>query len=146
MSRSKITSTSKDLITDDGSVLVSLVQGEQIHLSFTLGWLTNISSYTITAKVVEANNLGDGVKPTTIAVTPQITNLPIIENLDADNQFKLVLPQTLSFDWAVQPTPDKPTYGFMDIEVRDTGVGDLQQVWKPVRGLIEMRYSPNEQV
>lgn len=50
MARSKITSASKDLITDDGSVLVSVIKGEQIHLNITLAWLTNIADYTILQK------------------------------------------------------------------------------------------------
>lgn len=43
MARSKINSASKDLITDDGSVLVSVVEGEQIHMDVTLNWLTNLT-------------------------------------------------------------------------------------------------------
>jgi len=146
MSRSKITSSSKDLVTDDGSVLFSVVQGEQLHFSFTLGWLTNISDYTIVAKVIEGNNIGDGAKPLTVSDNPAIITLPILEKDDTDNQFKLVIPSSLTNEWATQPTPDKPVYGFMDVEVQDTGLGNLQQIWKPIRGLIEIRFSPTEQV
>ena len=63
MARSKITSASKDLISDDGAVLVSVIKGEQIHLNLTLSWLTNISNYEIFSKVVEANNDGAGTIP-----------------------------------------------------------------------------------
>jgi len=144
MARSKITSSSKDLISDDGAVLVSVIQGEQIHLNLTLNWLTNISNYTLVCKVVEGDNDGLGTKPEAVANTPVISLLPILDNTDEDNQLLIVIPETLSIDWAVQPTPNKPTYGYIDLEVRDSGVGDRQQVWKPFRGLIEVRYSPTE--
>lgn len=43
MPRTAIRAKSTDIITDDGSVLVSVVKGEQIHLTFTLGWLTDLT-------------------------------------------------------------------------------------------------------
>ena len=54
MPRSKITSKSQDLITDDGSIIASIVYGEQTRINITTSWITNLSGYTITAKVVEA--------------------------------------------------------------------------------------------
>lgn len=145
MSRSKITSPSKDLVTDTGSVLFSMVEGEQFHFSLTLQWLTNISQYTITAKVVEANNDGLGTIPSEVATTPTITTLPTLETSDSDNVFKLVIPSDLIANWAVRPKPNASVYGFMDLEIKDTGTEHEQQIWKPVRGLIEVLYSPTEQ-
>ncbi len=144
MARSKITSPSKDLIKDDGSVLLSLVQGEQIHLNLTLGWLTNISDYTLSCKVVEALNDGTGHVPKAVKPNGVVTNIEILDNLDADNQFLLVLPESLINQWSVKPTPGSPVYGYIDLEVKDTGVGNRQQIWKPLRGLIEVLYSPTE--
>jgi len=144
MARSKITSSSQDLISDDGAVLVSVVQGEQVHLNLTLNWLTNISDYTLVCKVVEGLNDGAGTNPTEVALSPAITTIDLLDTVDTDNQFILVIPETLGSDWLVQPTPNKPSYGFIDLEIRDTGIGSRQQVWKPFRGLIEVRYSPTE--
>jgi hypothetical protein len=144
MARSRITSPSKDLIKDNGSVLLSIVQGEQIHLNLTLGWLTNISSYTITCKVVEALNDGTGNVPTAVRTNGVVTNITLLDTTDTDNEFLLVVPETLSNNWTVQPSPNKPVYGYIDLEVKDTGVGARQQIWKPLRGLIEILYSPTE--
>ena len=58
MARSRINSASKDIIDDNGAVLISLIKGEQIHMDMTLNWLTNLSNYTITVKVVEADMSG----------------------------------------------------------------------------------------
>jgi len=144
MARSSITSASKDLISDNGAILASIVDGEQIQLELTLNWLTNLTGYTLKATVIEANNLGDGKIPTTVKVGGVITQLPIVDDVTTDNTFKLILPEELISTWSVQPSPDRPVYGFMELEVRDPGIGNLKQICKPVRGLVEVLYSPTE--
>lgn len=145
MPRSKITSSSKDLITDDGAILASVIHGEQTRLDIVVGWLTNLSNYTITAKVVEGNNTqGSGEKPVAAEVGGAIITLPIIDTVVTDNQFDIVIPQTLIDTWATTPEPDKPIYGFIGLEIQDSGAGNAQQIWKPMRGLVEVLYSPTE--
>ena len=144
MARSKITSASQDLISDNGSILASIVDGEQIHLEVTLNWLTNLSNYTLKVTVIEALNAGDGKIPTAVRPGGTISQLPIIDTLTTDNIFKIVFPEELISAWTVQPTPDKPVYSFVELEVRDPGTGNDKQIWKPVRGLVEVLYSPTE--
>ena len=145
MPRSKITSKSQDLITDDGSIIASIVHGEQTRINITASWLTNLSGYTITAKVVEGDNVQDsGIIPGTARETPVVTTLPILDTTPTDNIFDIVIPQDLINTWDTFPAPDKPIYGFIDLEIADTGTGNNQQIWKPMRGLIEVRYSPTE--
>jgi hypothetical protein len=145
MARSSITSTSKDIITDDGSVLVSVIKGEQVRLNITLGWITNLAGYTILCKVVEGNNDGEGTKPTLAATSsPQITTLATIDTTTTDNIFDIVVPHDLCDNWDFQPLPGKPVYGFIGLQVSDTGSGSAQQIFKPFRGLVEVLYSPTE--
>lgn len=147
MPRSPIRAKTTDVITDDGSVLVSVAQGEQIHLTFTLGWLTDLTGYTLTAKVVEgANQAGDleEVPFQEESSTKVVTTLPIIDADESDNTFKVVITDDFADAWDVQPTPDDPVYGFFALSVADTGSGDNQQIFVPVRGLIEVRYNPVE--
>ena len=145
MPRSKITSKSQDLITDDGSIIASIVHGEQTRINITASWLTNLAGYTITAKVVEGDNVQDsGAIPATARDTPVVITLPILDTTPTDNIFDIVIPQDLVNTWNTFPAPDKPIYGFIDLEIADTGVGNNQQIWKPMRGLIEVRYSPTE--
>lgn len=149
MARSRINSRSKDLIKDNGAVLVSVVEGEQIHMDITLNWITNLSSHTLLAKVVEADMTGeldnDGL-PTVVKSGGVITTLPIIDSDPSDNTFKIVIPDDLSATWTTQPSPNNPSYGWIGLEVADGGVGDNQQIWKPFRGLVEVLYSPSEEV
>ena len=148
MPRSPIRSAGKDLITDDGSVIVSVAKGEQLHLAFTLEWLSDLTGYTITAKVVESLNVAlDGTEvPFSEAVTPQIATLDVIDETVSDNSFKVVIPENLADSWDVQPTPDDPVYGYFALSVADTGSGSAQQIFVPVRGLIEVRYNPLETI
>jgi len=145
MARSKISSRAIDLITDDGSVIASIVHGEQLRLNVTASWLTNLSGYVLTATVVEGDNQQDsGLVPATARSTPVVTDLAIIDTTPTDNIFDIVIPQDLINSWDTYPAPDKPVYGFIDLEIADPGVGDAQQIWKPLRGLVEVRYSPTE--
>jgi len=148
MARSKINSRSKDLIDDNGSVLVSVVEGEQIHMNITLNWLTNLGDYTMTAKIVEADSSGlDYTKdelPTREQTGGQVTTLEIIDSDPTDNNFQIVIPENLVDAWTTQPAPEQPAYGWIGLEVRDAGVGKYAQVWKPMRGLVEVLYSPSE--
>jgi len=144
MGRSRITSPSKDTIADDGTALISLVDGEQIQIEITVSWITNLSSSTITAKVVEGDNDGTGTVPTAAKVGGVVTSLSIIDVDPTDNLFKIVIPETLIDSWEQQPSPNGPVYGFIGLEIDDGGVGTAKQVWKPLRGLIEVLYSPSE--
>lgn len=147
MARSPIRAKTIDSINDNGAVLYSVAQGEQIHLNFTLNWLTDLTGYTIVAKVVEgANQFGDLDEAPfhEETSTKVVTSLPIIDADPSDNTFKVVITDDFSDTWDVQPTPDDPVYGFFAISVADTGIGDNQQIFVPVRGMIEVRYNPVE--
>jgi hypothetical protein len=147
MARSNITSRSKDLITDDGSVIVSVVQGEQTRINVTLGWLTNLTGYTLTAKVVEGeNSQGTGAVPTDPLTGGSVQTLTILDSTITDNIFEIVIPETLIDTWVTTPEPDQPIYGYLELEVADIGVGVEKLIWKPLRGLVQVRYSPTEAV
>ena len=147
MARSRINSASKDLIGDDGAILLSVVEGEQIQIDMTLSWLTSLQDYTVTVKIVEADMTGvaSGSYPTAIKVGGQVTELSVIDATVTDNTFKIVIPENLIDSWTTQPTPQSPTYGWIGVEVRDPGVGTARQIWKPFRGLVEVLYSPSEE-
>jgi hypothetical protein len=68
MARSKLTDPALDAMSDSGSVLWSLIQGEQLEFTVSLDFLTDVSSgYTFEAVAVEALNVdGQTSKPTTI--------------------------------------------------------------------------------
>jgi len=144
--RTRITSQSHDAITDDGNALFSLVNGEQLHIEVSLSWFTSLNGCTITPKVIEGDNSDLGTKPTVAATSPTITTLDIIDADINDNKFKIVFPQDLISSWTASPLPNKPVYGFFGLEIADNNTGNAQQIWKPVRGMVEVLYSPTEVV
>lgn len=153
MARKRINSKSKDLIKGQGAVLVSVIDGEQTRISLTAGWLTTLAGYTITAKIVEADTSSldhfavdkDDRLPLTPQAGGQVVTVPVIDTDVNDNVFEIVIPDELTAGFTTQPLPEKPAYGWIGVEIADTGVGDLQQKWKPFRGLVEILYSPSEQ-
>ena len=144
--RANIRGKDKDVITDDGAVIISIAQGEQRHIQVQPAWITSLTGYTISAQAVEAANAsGDTITvPLAEADNPTITPLVIIDDDPSDNLFKVVLPASLADNYAVQPTPDDPVYAFFAYSLADTGSGNGQQIFVPVRGVIEIRYNPLE--
>lgn len=153
MARKRINSKSKDLVSGPGTILVSVIDGEQIRIALTAGWLTNLSGYTITAKAVEADSSQldhfaedkDDRLPLTPQAGGQVVTLPVIDSDVTDNAFEIVIPENITDGFTTMPLPEKPSYAWIGVEIADTGVGNNQQIWKPFRGLVEILYSPTEQ-
>jgi len=67
MARDRITSARKDLISDKGSILLSIVRGEQMELPIILDFLTVAdTNYNYEAVIVEGSNDGLGTYPAAI--------------------------------------------------------------------------------
>lgn len=139
MARSSINNTTKSAIEDNGSIDLAVVDGEQLQLSMQAEWLTDLTSYTITAKYQEADMSADPVIPLVGGATG---TLPILDDDVSDNLFRLVLPDDLADGWVTQPILGQPSQAFVEISIADSGQGDQQQIWKPVRGLISVYFSP----
>lgn len=157
MARSSISAANLQVGTDDGAVLISLIKGEQPHMLIELDWLTSLAGYDIHARLVECVTVEgkptDEIGGVTRLLTKQ--NGYIIDEAPTDNKFVMVMPYDLCAGLAQQPTPAYPAYMFIDLEIGTAGTGNLanpigqtvlpsQQVWKPLRGLVEIRYSTTE--
>ena len=65
------------------------------------------------------------------------------------NKIYVQFPSTLSkggTPWAVQPTVVSNVYGFFELSVTEPGGGVFTRTWKPMRGLVELLYSPTDLV
>ena len=58
----------------------------------------------------------------------------------------LQFPNTLASDWTVQPDIGTPVYGFFELRVTEPPDAIYRRTWKPVRGLVEVQYSPTYSV
>jgi hypothetical protein len=192
MARSQLDQVKQDLLSDPGSVLFSIVRGEQLSYPLDLNGFTTLVGYTFEAVVVEADNVADqtdppklhksgGVQTTLTVVIPTNQgnwNAPTAYNEndtvfynskyyrlirgtayvnatppDADpsweesavNRIFIRFPMTLGGTWAVQPNVQSNVYGFFELRVTETS-GAFPSTWKPVRGMIEILFSPTELV
>jgi hypothetical protein len=61
------------------------------------------------------------------------------------NKIYIRFPKELGSTWSVQPTIAANTYGFFELRVTEPG-SSFPRTFKPVRGLIELLYSPTTAV
>lgn len=192
MARSKITAISTDLISDSGSVLWSVIQGEQLEFPLVLDFVEDVrdANLEFEAAIVEGLNDGTGTRPKMVAESPVLTTLPIrfpayigvwdanaaysigevVQYSDAyyervsgiavtdatppaaspdwkESSLKTLyvqLPATLSINpaWSVGPAVDAPVYGFFELRVTELNHTTYPRTWKPVRGMLEIFFSP----
>lgn len=192
MARSKLNVIDEDLISDSGSVLWSIVKGEQLEYPVTIQFIQNaLSGYAYEAVVVEGLNTTTQTEPpkdirpagvqTTLTVrlptyrgnwdAPQAYNSDdivlyqgqyyakvreaseaVIDSTPPSSSSKwsvttlnrvfLQFPSTLGSTWSVQPTVDVPVYGFFELRVTETMTTAFKRTWKPIRGMVEIQFSP----
>jgi len=53
---------------------------------------------------------------------------------------------SLAATWTVQPTAITPVYGFFELRVTEPAGGVFQRTWKPMRGVVEILFSPTNLV
>ena len=58
------------------------------------------------------------------------------------NKIYVQWPSTMASDWAVAPTPEVPVQGFFELSVREPSGVTFRRLWKVIRGMVEISYSP----
>lgn len=103
------------------------------------------SAYT-QAEVVSYNGkyyeLKRGIARTN-ATTPDLDNLWTETIL---NKIYVQFPSTLGSTWEVPPSVGCPSYGFFELRVTEPANPVYQKTWKPVRGMVEVLFSPTDTV
>jgi hypothetical protein len=62
------------------------------------------------------------------------------------NRVYIQFPKVLSLNWSVQPTVGQAVYGFFELRVTAPVDSIFQKTWKPVRGMVQLMFSPTELV
>ena len=62
------------------------------------------------------------------------------------NKLYIQFPSTLGATWTVQPTVGFPSYGFFELRITEPSNPVYQKTWKPVRGMVEILFSPTDVV
>lgn len=194
MARSFIISEGEDLISDSGTVLWSLVVGEQLEYPITLNFVEDVTeNYTYEAKIIEANNeSGQLNAPVNIRNNGTVTDInvrvPIKRgNWDAAQAYNkeevviyqgkpykllggvartnnllptqdsmweetslskiyLQFPKSLGDTWSVKPGIGYAVYGFFELRVTEPPDYIFTRTWKPIRGMVQLQYSPTYSV
>jgi hypothetical protein len=61
------------------------------------------------------------------------------------NKIYVRFPNTLGATWVTQPTVAQSSYGFFELRVTENSA-TFPRTWKPVRGLVEIQFSPTDLV
>lgn len=144
MPRSNIRAKTIDTIDDNGSVIISIAQGEQFTFNVTCDWISDYSLYDPSAAIVEADNVEGDLDD--VPFLPRTGGL--VTNLVCQrtaSSFTVRIPTFFSQNWAVQPTPDDPTYGFFAFQIEENVLA-TPPIYVPLRGLIEVRYNPVQEL
>jgi hypothetical protein len=63
-----------------------------------------------------------------------------------NNKVYLQFPSTLGSTWEISPVADSPVYGFFELRVTEPADAVYRRTWKPIRGMVEILFSPTELV
>jgi hypothetical protein len=61
------------------------------------------------------------------------------------NKIYVQFPNTLATGWAVQPLASSATYGFFELRVTEPTDAVFTRTFKPVRGMVEILFSPTDE-
>ena len=75
------------------------------------------------------------------ATTP---NLDPLWQVTVLNKIYVQFPLTLASTWAIQATVGAPTYGFFELRITEPTDSIFTRTWKPVRGMVEILFSPTD--
>lgn len=62
------------------------------------------------------------------------------------NKVYVQFPSTIGTSWTVQSVVNVSVYGFFEMRVTEPSDAIYQRTWKPVRGMLELLFSPTESV
>lgn len=62
------------------------------------------------------------------------------------NKIYVQFPNTLASNWAVNPIVNSPVYGFFELRVTEPSDPIFSRTFKPVRGMVEILFSPTDLV
>lgn len=144
MPRSNIRAKTIDTIDDNGSVIISIAQGEQLTFNVTCDWVADYSLYDPSAAIVEADNVAGDLDD--VPLQPRAGgSVHSLVCTQTATHFTIRIPTFFSQVWDVQPTPDDPTYGFFAFQI-EQNVLATPPIYVPLRGLIEVRYNPVQEL
>lgn len=116
-----------------------------VRLPILLGTWDSASSYNKEEVVLYQGvyyKLAAGTARTSVVVPP-LDPMWIVTQL---NKIYIQFPKTLATSWSVQAVVDSPVYGFFELRVTEPNDPVFIRTFKPVRGMVEILFSPTDVV
>lgn len=73
------------------------------------------------------------------AITPELDPLWVVTSL---SKVYVQFPKSIASTWTVQPQVAYSVYGFFELRVTEPTDAVFTRTWKPVRGMVQIMYSP----
>ena len=142
MARSRIKNPTIQLNNDDGTQLISMIRGEQQIFPVTYKSFADISSWEVEAVCLHAIPTDETNPIPTLEVDPDASMITLPTAITAGtNMFTLTVPETLGAELDEQPTVDQKRYYLFGVKVQDGSDATKTQVFKDVRGVIELLFT-----
>jgi hypothetical protein len=131
--------TTRPVTVQEGAVITRLF----VRLPVYLGAWQSIAAYNKEDVVLYDNKYykllqGSGRVNATV---PSSDSLWVETSL---NIIYLQYPASLASTWSVQPTVNSPVYGFFELRVTEPQDQIFTRTFKPVRGMVEVLFSPTD--
>jgi hypothetical protein len=97
-----------------------------------------------TEDVILYNGLYYKLLSGTARVSASLPNVDPLWEVTVLNKVYIQFPKTLGTTWSITGTVGFPTYGFFELRVTEPSNSILTKTWKPVRGMVEVLFSPTE--
>ena len=85
-------------------------------------------------KRVSSMTVAESTTPNTSTLWQQTTR----------NKVYVQFPSTLASTWSQAPIVEVPVYGFFELRVTEPNTATFRRTWKPVRGMIQILFSPTD--
>ena len=144
--RSRLNNPAMEILgQDNGPVVISTTQVSKAAYGVNVNTtqFANLSGFTITANVVEMDNIADQTThPNDARAGALRQDLLIINRNDTASTFQIYIDvPALITGWTVQPSTGHPVYGELSCVLNDNGTNE--QVYEIIRGRIEIVHSAN---
>ena len=142
MARSRIKNPTIQVNTDDGTQLISMIRGEQQVIPVTYKSFTDITTWEVEAVALHAIPTDTTNPIPTLEPDPDATMITLPATITAGtNMFTLTIPETLGAELTDQPTVDEKRYYLFGVKLQDGTDTTKTQVYKNVRGVIEILFT-----
>jgi hypothetical protein len=116
-----------------------------IRLPNFIGTWNSSTAYS-TNNIVKYNDKYYTLTAGTNRVSTTIPSSDILWSETTLNTVHIQFLSTLGNNWEIEPTVEQAVYGFVELRVTEPSGTPFRRTWKPIRGMVELLFSPTDLV